>query len=139
MAQEWSCVKGSSLLIPSGPDSKKHLFALMLDPVLVEGYGPNPHVLLACVTSIKDGIAAAEQTCLLAAGEHPFIDHDSYVDYRYTRLEQATHLQQRVKEGTFIEKDACSAALIKKIIQGALASRRIDREYKLILERVLFG
>ena len=138
MSQSWSCQKGATLLIPSGPDSKKHLFALMLDPVLVDGYGPKPCVLLACVTSVKGG-AALEDCCLLGPGDHPFIEHDSYVDYRFTRLEPEEHLQGRVQEGAFVKKEACSPELIKRIIQGALKSRRISREHKKILEQVLFG
>ena len=125
-------------MIPSGPDHKKHLFALMLDPAAVDGMGAKPCVLLACVTSVKDGLPH-EDACLLQAGDHPFIEHDSYVDYRFTRLEQAEHLEGLVKNGTFIPKDDCSHGLIKRIISGALISRRIPREYKKLLERVLFG
>lgn len=137
MPEAWNCKKGASLLIPSGPENKKHLFALMLDPVLVDGYGTRLHVLLACVTSVTDGVQG-EDCCLLGLGDHPFIDHDSYVDYRFTRLEPVEHLQGRVLEGTFIEKEPCSPELIKRIIQGALKSRRIPREFKQLLEKVLF-
>ena len=137
MAQ-WNCQRGSTLLVPSGPqDGHKHLFALMLDPLVVDGYGQKPCVLMACVTSIRDGVPS-EDACLLQQGEHPFIEHDSYVDYRFTRLEQAEHVQKRLQEGVFVAKDPCSPELIKKIIQGALNSRRISREHKNILRAVLF-
>lgn len=138
MAQ-WSCKKGNTLLVPSGPqDGQKHLFALMLDPVVLDGYGQKPCVLLACVTSVKDGVPS-EDACMLKQGDHPFIDHDSYVDYRFTRIEQVDHLQKRLQDGAFTEKDPCSPELIKRIVQGALKSRRISREHKQILEAVLFG
>lgn len=137
MPEAWNCEKGASLLIPSGPEHKKHLFALMLDPVLVDGYGSKLRVLLACVTSVKDGVPG-DDSCLLGPGDHPFIDHDSYVDYRFTRLEPVDHLQGLVLEGIFIVKEPCSPELIKRIIQGALKSRRIPREFKLLLEKVLF-
>jgi hypothetical protein len=126
-------------LVPSGPQNgHKHLFALMLDPVIVDGYGGAPCVLLACVTSVKDGLPN-EDVCLLKQGDHPFIEHDSFVDYRFTRLEQVKHLETCLQEGVFIEKDPCSPELIKRIIQGALKSRRISREHKRVLELVLFG
>ncbi|MDH6185469.1 hypothetical protein [Polaromonas sp. CG_23.6] len=137
MSEAWNCQKGASLLIPSGPENKKHLFALMLDPVLVDGYGSKPRVLLACVTSVQHGMPG-DDSCLLGPGDHPFIEHDSYVDYRFTRLEPVEHLQGRVQEGTFIAKEPCSLELIKRIIRGALKSRRIPREFKLLLEKVLF-
>lgn len=137
MAQ-WNCQKGNTLLVPSGPqDGYKHLFALLLDPIVLDGYGQKPYVLLACVTSVKDGLPG-EDACLLSPGDHPFIDHESYVDYRFTRLEQAEHVQMRLQEGVFTEKDPCSPELIKRIIKGALISRRISREHKRILEAVLF-
>lgn len=137
---QWSCQKGNTLLIPSGPrEGHKHLFAVMLEPTVVDGgYGSKPIVLLACVTSVING-TPTEDTCLLGKGDHPFIEHDSFVDYRFTRIEQADVVQKRVQEGVFIEKDACSAEVLKKIIQGALKSRRIDRELKRILEQVLFS
>ena len=135
---EWSCSKGNTLLIPSGPQERqKHLFALMLDPLLVDGYGNKPHVLLACVTSVKNGLPS-DDSCLLSQGDHPFIEHDSFVDYRFTRLEKAEDIQKRVKDGLFVEKEPCSAELIKRILQGALKSRRISREYKKLIEQVLF-
>ena len=39
----------------------------------------------------------------------------------------------------FVENEPCSPELIKRIIQDALKSRRINREFKKILEAVLFG
>lgn len=138
MAQ-WSCQKGNTLLVPSGPkDGHKHLFALMLDPSVVDDYGETPFVLMACVSSVVND-TPGDDSCLLGKGDHPFIGHDSFVDYRFTRLEQVEIVQKRIQEGVFIEKDACSPELIKKIIQGALKSRRINREHKRILELVLFG
>ena len=136
MVAEWRCQKGGTLLIPSGPDHKKHLFALLLDPVQINEYGPRPSVLLACITSVKDGIAF-EDCCLLDVGDHPFIEHASYVDYRFSRLETEDHLRSRVQEGIFTTKEPCSPELIKKIIQGALKSRKINREFKLILAKAL--
>lgn len=131
-------MRGNTLLVPSGPQvGHKHLFALMIDPIVIDGYGQKPYVLIACVTSVKDGMPG-EDVCLISQGEHPFIEHDSYIDYRFTRLEQADHLHMRLQEGVFIEKDPCSSELIKRIIQGALKSRRINREYKRLLEVVLF-
>ncbi|WP_371436577.1 hypothetical protein [Polaromonas sp.] len=137
MSEQWRCETGSSLLIPSGPDAKKHLFALMLEPTVIEGYGPKTMVLMACVSSVQPHLNN-ENACLLSAGEHPFIAHDSFVDYRFTRLEAAEAIEKGIASGVFVQKEDCAPALLKKIIAGALASRRISREHKQILERVLF-
>jgi hypothetical protein len=124
------------LLIPSGPGEKRHLFAILLDPVPVEGYGPKPLVLLASVVSIKPGLVV-DASCLLRPGDHPFIRHDSFVDYRFTRLEQAEHVEARVSDGIFDVKESCSPELTRRIIEGALKSARISREYKMILSRLV--
>jgi hypothetical protein len=110
----------------------------MLDPVTVDGYGGKPCVLMACITSVVGGIPG-DDSCLLFKGDHPFVEHDSFVDYRFTRVEQAATVLARIDDGVFIAKDACSAELIRKVIQGALKSRRINREHKRILESVLFS
>ena len=134
---EWKCTRGESLLISSGPGDKKHLFAILLDPVEVIGYGSRPHVLLASVVSIKPGMIV-DDSCLLRQGDHPFIRHDSFVDYRFTRLDPAEDLQARVADGVFDVKEPCSSDLIQRIVSGAIKSKRISREYKAILERVVF-
>ena len=137
MAQ-WSCQKGSTLLIPSGPkDGHKHLFVVMITPTGVDGYGKEPMALMACVTSVKEGVTN-DDTCVLNNGDHPFIEHSSFIDYRFTRLEKAKFVETKVQSGEFIEKEPCSPDLIKRIIQGALKSRRINREHKKILEEILF-
>ncbi len=109
----------------------------MLDPLLVEGYGPNPQILMACVVSMKPGLIH-DDACLLHAGDHPFIKHDSFIDYRFTRLEAAAHVEDRVADGTFVAMDDCSPELVRRIISGALKSRRLPREYKKLLEKVLW-
>ena len=134
--QGWRCAKGESLLIPSGPGEKRHLFAILLDPVPFEGYGSKPLVLLASVVSLKPGLVV-DESCLLKPGDHPFIRHDSFVDYRFTRLEQAEHVEARVSEGIFDVKEPCSPELIQRIFEGALKSTRISREYKMILRKLV--
>ena len=63
-----------------------------------------------------------------------FIAHDSFVDYRYTRLETAQHIEGRINDGVFVLKEPCSPELIRRILQGAMKSRRVSREFKKILE-----
>jgi hypothetical protein len=109
----------------------------MLDPLMAPSYGSQPHVLLACVTSIKEGSEPLEDCCLLNPGDHPFVQHPSYVDYRFTRLERLDHVQKCVDQGTFIAKEPCSPELIRRIVAGALRSRRISREYKHLLASVV--
>ena len=132
----WQCKQGKCVLVPSGPDEKKHLFAILLDPVQIESYGSKRCVIMVGVTSIRNDIPY-DNACVLAEGDHPFIKHASYVDYRRARIEQAEIIEQYVKNGYFSEKEDCSTELLKYLIQGALNSRQISREIKKILHDLL--
>lgn len=138
MPAQWTCHRAATVLVPSGPGEKRHLFALLLDPVVVAGYGPAPQVLLASICTVKPGLII-DPSCLLAPGDHPFIAHDSYVDYSFTRMETRAHVDKCVESGAFTAKEDCSPELIRRIVQGALVSKRIPREFKKVLEQVLFG
>lgn len=135
--QDWQCRKGESILVPSGPEEKQHLFSIIIDPVTVSGYGSKPLALLVCAVSIKPGIII-DDSCLLFPGDHPFIIHDSFIDYKFTRLEHKEHLEKCVNKGLFTVKEQCSSDLIKRIIEGALKSKRLSREYKNIIKNSLF-
>ena len=138
MPVQWTCHRAASVLVPSGPGEKRHLFALLLEPVVVDGYGSAPQVLMASICTVRPGLFV-DQSCLLSAGDHPFITHDSYVDYSFARMESQAHVEQCVAAGTFTAKEDCSPELIRRIIQGALVSKRIPREFKKVLETVLLG
>ncbi|WP_326538490.1 hypothetical protein [Pseudorhodoferax sp.] len=110
----------------------------MLDPLQVDGRGSQPHVLMASVVSIREGVIV-DDACLLHPGDHPFIEHASFVDYRFTRVEPAKHVETCTMQGVFVPKEDCSDELLRRIVAGALRSKRISREFKQLLEKVVFG
>jgi hypothetical protein len=115
--------KGCTLLIPSGttlnPDSK-HLFVVLTNPC-----AGGQH-LLTSITSMKPN-RPYDPTCVLEAGEHPFLDHQSYVFY--ARPKQVGHagIIKCVKAGIYIAKQNCDEALLKKIREGVAASAMTPR------------
>lgn len=127
----WVCSKGESLLIPSGPKGM-HLFVIVLDPTVLQGYGTSPQILLVSATTLRDDIPH-DPACILEAGEHPFIQHRSYIAYRYARIDSAAHVEQMVARHVWIPKEACSPQLIDKIISGMQRSRLAPREFKKLL------
>jgi hypothetical protein len=129
---QWQCQQGECLLVPSGPDSKKHLFVLVLPPTVFDGYGSQPHVLMMPILSIKSGMVV-EDACLLSVGDYPFISHASFVDYRFTRLEPVAHVKNCIEKQVFTVKEPCSPELLNRIIAGGLVSKRISREFKKML------
>jgi hypothetical protein len=78
------------------------------------------HLLLG-VTSIKEGVHH-DPTCVIGAGEHPFIGHDSYVLYRLAQIQHGDRLARMVDGWMYKPKDDLSEALCERMLAGVTAS-----------------
>jgi len=113
-------IRRATLLIPSGSadePSRKHLFICATDAV-----GPNNETLLVSVSSIKPK-TFYDQTCPLYPGDHPFIQRDSYVSYRHSRIEPAKAIINGVKTGDLVPMDPLETAIFARICNGITTSR----------------
>lgn len=117
-------------MIPSGP--YEHLFTVALGPVILDGYGSAPQVVVVSFSSIKPGLPY-DMACEVSAGAHPFLVRDSYVYYREPRIYSVLELEQRVMSGTWRAAESCSAELMHKIVQGFRKSKRLPRHFNEIL------
>lgn len=109
----------ATLLITSGPShdlSRKHLFVVLNDPP-----GAPHQVVLVGICSI--GTAPYDNTLTLDVGDHEFIRHPSYVDYRNTRLEFVSVIERRLAEGQFVSKLPVSDELFDRIVSGLRKSK----------------
>lgn len=129
--QGWRCKPGSCLMIPSGPN--EHLFAVALGPVVLDGYGSEPQVVIVSFSSIKPGLQH-DEACEVPAGSHPFITRDSFVYYREPRIYPASTVEGRVNSNVWRKQEACSEDLVRKILAGFRASRRLPRYCHQILD-----
>jgi len=107
MPQSWQCRQGECLLIPSGPNSYQHLFTILVNPCILPNRGNKPQVLSVGISSIRTNIPY-DNACIIRQGEHPFVQHDSYVRYRDARIDAVEHIENRVHEGIFSVKSPCS-------------------------------
>ncbi|NOL51611.1 hypothetical protein [Pelistega suis] len=126
-------MRGQCMLIPSGDNNHKHLFTVVIDPVTLPQTGSIPVVILVNFTSIRDDVPY-DDACVVQAGEHPFIQHKSYVNYRCAREDNIAHINSLLDKGVFVKKEPCSQTLLEKIIAGALKSKRISRQFKQIIQ-----
>lgn len=126
--QGWRLCAGATLLIPSGSHGN-HLHIVLNGPRLFENYGPQPCVILVNLSSIKYGLPF-DQTCVLSAGAHPFIKHDSFVFYRNARIEQAAHVERLIAQGVFIAHYPVSDNVLRAVIAGLYQSPFTKREFK---------
>lgn len=110
---------GATLLYPSGPADdprRNHLFVVMTPPS-----GPAKQVLIVPVCSKHEH---SDPTCVIKTGEHPFIRHDSVVEYRRARVDvTAEQLMRGVGKKELVPKEPISEALFARIRAGFQQSR----------------
>lgn len=100
--------RGDTLLIPTGPS--QHLFVILNDP-----YGSIGEVVLVPICSIR---RRWDTTCALHPGDHPFIRHPSYVEYRHGRIERLAVLQRGVANGSMVPGDPMDPPVLRAIRDG---------------------
>jgi len=122
----WTCTAGNTLLIPSGPQGN-HLFIILTDPQDYDGHPPKS-CISACICTIRKG--PYDKTCIIPGGSHPFINNESYVDYRNARLDQAVHFINSIKSGFFTPKEPVDSQLLKKIFDGLANSKQTPNYIK---------
>ena len=120
---------GQTYLASTG--NGNHLFIIVLGPIDIECY-QKKQFLSVNVTSIE-GTKNYDTACVIRAGEHPFIKHDSYVAYRFARLDSEQHLENLCKT-QWIRKEDCSESLLKRMKEGLRKSREIPKYLKDILK-----
>lgn len=64
-----------------------------------------------------------DPACILYAGDHPFVKHDSYVLYQKARLEDADKVLRGVKNGQFVAQNPMDGAVFARICKGLEDSR----------------
>lgn len=114
----------ATLLMPSGPANdpeRKHLFIVLTDPVIVTGY-PVRHSLLVGISTVQTGMPH-DPACLLHAGDHPFIRHRSYVNYRFAKILASQSLVNGVRTGVLVPKELLDGAIFARVCRGLLDSR----------------
>ena len=113
----------ATLLIPSGPQGdqdRKHLFILLTDPH--DDEAGKKSVLMVSLSTVRVGIPH-DPTCILYAGDHPFVKHDSYVLYQKARLEDADKVLRGVKNGQLVPHDPMDGAVFARVCKGLEESR----------------
>lgn len=118
-------------MIPSGPN--EHLFTVALGPIVLNGHGNDPQVIVVSFSSIKPGLPY-DTSCVVAAGAHPFITRDSFVYYREPRMYTVQELETRVASGQWRAEENCSQTLMQQVVAGFRLSRRLPRHFNEVLD-----
>ncbi len=89
--------------------------------------GTNEMALVANLTSKQDG---SDTTLILKNGDHPFLKHDTVMNYIDTRDYGKDDLASRIEKRYFEKREPFSSNILRKIQQGLLDSPNTPKLYK---------
>lgn len=116
---------GDTFLAGEQVHGKHHLWLIINDP--------SQHGHTALLVNVTSMSALAETTCILNAGAHPFITHQSWIRYASAKTALVTQLDALEADGLVIRQPAASAALVATIRAGAAASPRLPQKFLTLL------
>jgi hypothetical protein len=122
----WTAKFGSALLIPTG--SALHLHFVCSDPLDLPGYPPSSCLVFNVTTPGFN----PDRTCVIAAGAHRFITHESVVLFARGQFLPAAGMEQNVAAGLWPEQPDGNPALVKRILACADSARQAPGRIKLI-------
>ena len=113
---------GDCVLIISGPKNnpdKRHLFVFVTETFKAENRVLS--AVLVPICTVQDSYAA-DKTCMLVPGDHPFIKNKSFVYYQRAAIMRVTNIMKDVWGGKTILKDKMPKDVLQKIITGVRKS-----------------
>jgi hypothetical protein len=106
-----------------------HLYFVVTDPAHHQG-----RVLLVNMTGRKAG---SDESCILRPGDHPCITRESVLQYAEAIFPEARMVEQALYAGIFVRAARTELSLVRRILNGALASNRLRREFRRAVEAEL--
>jgi hypothetical protein len=102
------------------------------------------HLWFVCTNASASGELAAlslttlrpvsDTTCIVARGDHPFVQHDSVIYYRAGRLWEVRALQAAIDSGLLVRHECASDKLMQRIREGASVSRFVPRNVRAAIQ-----
>jgi hypothetical protein len=119
---------GDTFRIPQpGTSLDSHLWVVISDPAQDANA-----ILIVNFTTVR---ADSDTACVLAAGEHPFVKHDTCVNYRGAKVVSEASIQTLMSAGHVQPHAAVAAAILKRIQEGAANSTRMSLDHAEILSK----
>jgi hypothetical protein len=110
---------GDTFLL-SIPPNDKHLF-VVIAPARSGKY------LCVNLTSKRNN---SDTSCVLQPGDHPFVKHESVINYKDTREVDPAVIQNQISRGNSQPYQSVSSEVLNRIQQGGLISKRLKNKYK---------
>jgi len=123
--------QGFSFLNKQVGKIRSHLWIILSDPA------EDPEqILIANLTSYRQG---RDESCIIHAGEHPFVRHTSCINYRECRITSIDSPEKGFTSGLLISEDPVEVDLLKRIQAGAFESKFTKNYHKELLENQGLG
>lgn len=97
---------------------------------------PGTQALTFNFTTLRPG-PRCDTSCIIRAGEHPFVTRDTVVEYRRGFVAEQVHWEKVVAAGGARSHVGVSAAVLLRIQQGALASKFTEQAHQRIIRQLL--
>lgn len=107
---------GDTFLLTRGTGEVPHLWVILWGPA-----GPAQAFLSVYLTTLR---GHSDRSCVLAAGEHPFIQHDTAVAYGAVQRWTKEKLDELVAQGIARHRQPVSAQVLERLRAGFFASAR---------------
>jgi hypothetical protein len=111
---------GNTLLIPTPPNNKEHLF------IIIAIEKSSNSALLVNITSPRIG---RDNTCCINIGDHPFVTHISVINYLDSRITPIANLEYCLDNSIFKKHSPVTPQVLKRIQDSALKSPDIKKAH----------
>ena len=113
-------VPGFTFLSPTPSSPVEHLY-IVLSPII------DGKVLLVNVTTPKYN---SDLSCVLKESEHPFLTHDSIINYADATDTDVDKIKQAITMNVFKPHASLSEDLLQRVQKGALASTALKPRFR---------
>lgn len=118
-------IQGDTFLAGEQVHGTHHLWVIINDP--------SAHQDTALFVNVTTLSTIAELTCVLKAGEHPFVKHDSWIRFASAKTALVAQLDRLESLGLIIRQQPAPPALVQKIRAGAAASPQLPQKFVTLL------
>ena len=109
-----------------------HLHIICTEPFFNKETG-EMSVLAVNISSVREG-APYDDTCILHAGDNPFVKHDSYVRYRDAVAMRVSRIRFAIETQEISVLDRLDDDIFSQVIEGFQKSEQTKTKIKKMLE-----
>ncbi|REI82822.1 hypothetical protein [Klebsiella variicola] len=129
MTQQYAPYRKGTVLAPVG--GSDHLHIICNDPVHYPIHGCDC-VLVVNISSVYPPPAYSDPACILHAGEHPFVFHDSFVYYEDAIVWKVPNVISREQSGELTPHADMEENVLQRVLSGFEASDFTNEDIKIL-------